>query len=338
MQREKFVLLLRKYLKNQLSTPAKTLIENWFTSIGKNDTIDIDATQETELKKRYYKAIKRRIDTSESRRLSFTHWKEMSIAASLLAFVCVGIYLYRHNSAVAIEAHPNLSKVLNTDGVDKTITLPDGSKVILHHGSEIEYFKTGGQTAREVYLKGTAFFDVTHNPSQPFVVYTNNLITKVLGTSFTIDENETGDVLVSVKTGRVSVFSNEHESQDKNQQQVILTPNQKVLFKSKDQKMVSGLVEKPQQIDNQQNILDTYRREYLQAPAAEIFEAMEKLYGVPIDFELSEFSTCKVTTSLESGDLYDRLNIVCEVLNATYTIDGLSIKIKGVGCENVLED
>ena len=58
-------------------------------------------------------------------------------------------------------------------------------------------------------MKGKAFFDIARDTSQPFVVYANETITKVLGTSFTIKAFEgEKDVEVSVKTGKVAVYAN----------------------------------------------------------------------------------------------------------------------------------
>ncbi len=63
-------------------------------------------------------------------------------------------------------------------------------------------------TNRDVYLSGEAFFEVTKNPDRPFRVFANEIVTKVLGTSFTVRsfENDT-TIQVIVRTGKVTVYS-----------------------------------------------------------------------------------------------------------------------------------
>lgn len=67
------------------------------------------------------------------------------------------------------------------------IVLSDGTKVHLNAGSSLKYpvkFITGEN--RKVFLKGEAFFDVTKDEQHPFVVNTNELNIRVLGTSFNV--------------------------------------------------------------------------------------------------------------------------------------------------------
>jgi hypothetical protein len=69
------------------------------------------------------------------------------------------------------------------------------------------------------------------------------------------------------------------------------------------------------------------------APVTEIFLAMEKIYGVDIVFDEVIYSSCKLTTSLANGGLFDRLNIVTNAIGATYTINENTIVISGTGCK-----
>jgi transmembrane sensor len=62
--------------------------------------------------------------------------------------------------------------------------LEDGTTVHLEKGSRLSFPVHFDPKKREVVLSGEAFFEVTENPSKPFYVYANELITRVLGTSF----------------------------------------------------------------------------------------------------------------------------------------------------------
>lgn len=72
-------------------------------------------------------------------------------------------------------------------GKTAKVILDDGTLVTLNAGSQLTFphhFREGEQ--REVKLLGEAFFEVTHNESRPFIVNTEELQTKVLGTKFNV--------------------------------------------------------------------------------------------------------------------------------------------------------
>lgn len=67
------------------------------------------------------------------------------------------------------------------------VILPDSSKVWLNAKTEIVYPTHFGRTGeREIRLNGEAYFDVKHNPEQPFLVKAGNMDIRVLGTEFNV--------------------------------------------------------------------------------------------------------------------------------------------------------
>jgi len=89
------------------------------------------------------------------------------------------------------------------------IELSDGSVVYLNSGSTLKYpvkFLTG--KSREVFLEGEAYFKVSKDKNDSFIVYANELNTKVYGTEFNISayesDNNTHVVLVE---GSVAVWN-----------------------------------------------------------------------------------------------------------------------------------
>ncbi|WP_113639288.1 FecR family protein [Nubsella zeaxanthinifaciens] len=67
------------------------------------------------------------------------------------------------------------------------VTLSDGTKVWLNAESSIIYPTNFAENERKVQLVGEAYFEVTHNPKQPFIVATKSQNIKVLGTSFNVN-------------------------------------------------------------------------------------------------------------------------------------------------------
>lgn len=67
------------------------------------------------------------------------------------------------------------------------IIFSDGSKVYLNSGSTIKYpIKFIPNQDREVFLEGEAFFDVTENKSDLFIVNSNGINVEVYGTRFNV--------------------------------------------------------------------------------------------------------------------------------------------------------
>ena len=89
------------------------------------------------------------------------------------------------------------------------------------------------------------------DPQQPFFVYANEVVTKVLGTSFRVKAYDEGkDVMVSVREGKVSVYSEKNQSAKQNIIEsevngVVLMQNQQVLYKRTDDSFNKTLIETP---------------------------------------------------------------------------------------------
>ena len=77
------------------------------------------------------------------------------------------------------------------------INLEDGSIVTLEKQSKLSYPTHFQKNKRMVILEGEALFEIAKNPEKPFYVYDNEIVTKVLGTRFSIKDKENGkDVIL----------------------------------------------------------------------------------------------------------------------------------------------
>ena len=74
------------------------------------------------------------------------------------------------------------------------LSLPDGSKVWLNAASSLRYPTSFTGSTRDVVLTGEAYFEIAHNPAQPFHVQANDMQVEVLGTHFNVMayDNEAG--------------------------------------------------------------------------------------------------------------------------------------------------
>lgn len=110
------------------------------------------------------------------------------------------------------------------------LVLSDKTRVHLNAGSSLRYpvrFKESGQ--RQVFLKGEAYFSVTENSENPFVVNADQVDIEVLGTEFNVsfypEDPEVRTVLVE---GAVKVFRSNLE-----QSSTLLNPGHMAAFNSK---------------------------------------------------------------------------------------------------------
>jgi transmembrane sensor len=92
-----------------------------------------------------------------------------------------GQLIYKQGDRVAMNT------MSTPKGGQYQLTLADGTKVWLNAASSITYPTAFTGTLREVSITGEAYFEVTRNPKQPFVVKTPKEAITVLGTSFNVN-------------------------------------------------------------------------------------------------------------------------------------------------------
>ncbi|AWW32787.1 hypothetical protein DN752_23040 [Echinicola strongylocentroti] len=142
-------------------------------------------------------------------------WLRMVAAFLLLA---CGSFLFYQSDYIFQKADPDsplwITKA-NQKGQKSQIQLPDGSKVWLNADSKISYQEVFSDTARVIQLGGEAFFDVVRDSLRPFIVTTEGLNVRVLGTQFNVEAFEgERDITVSLLEGAVEVHSSEEDSNE----------------------------------------------------------------------------------------------------------------------------
>lgn len=150
--------------------------------------------------------------------------KIMRYAAVLLVISLVSVYFYKIQDD-DVRAF-NLIEV--PKGQHVSLTLSDGTKVILNAESKLTYPSEFSGNERNVELHGEAFFEVTHNKKAPFIVKGSFLNVKVLGTKFNFRSYPNEKAEVTLDEGKVEVES--ADLKDKK----ILSPGQQILYTPKE--------------------------------------------------------------------------------------------------------
>lgn len=128
------------------------------------------------------------------------------------------------------EKEPDLlsmNQLLVPAGKRSMITFPDGTKIWINSGTQLIYPSRFSSSKREIFVNGEVYLEVTKDANRPFIVKTEALDVKVLGTSFNVKaytgEEMTDIVLVS---GKVEVNTlQQHET-------VTLIPDQLFAYNS----------------------------------------------------------------------------------------------------------
>jgi transmembrane sensor len=273
--------------------------------------------------------------------VSYTWW----YAAAAILLCTTGIwYFYDRNTGARPFAYTSMvaSKQLiehtNTSQKPLLLTLPDGSRITLVPKSRISYAHTFGSddtikngANRDVYLLGEAFFEVTKDPHRPFRVFANEIVTKVLGTSFTVRSFEKDTTIqVTVRTGKVTVYAQAPTLATAKMSEIILTPNQQLVYERVAQKFQKVLLPNPAMV-----VPPVMEKSmvYDEAPLDKVFNDLSKAYGINIVFDNELLKKCTVTADLTNELFYHKLDLICQAIDAHYELIDGQIVIESAGCK-----
>jgi ferric-dicitrate binding protein FerR (iron transport regulator) len=143
----------------------------------------------------------------------FRPW--MGIAAGMLVLCAFLIYWQGDNA-------PQMQVYATDFGETQSINLPDGTEVILNANSSMKLAANWDAQQREVWLDGEGFFEVMHDPSNPFIVHTSQGDIKVLGTSFNAFQRAE-KLSVTLIEGKVNLAVEKEE-------EIVMKPGEQVII------------------------------------------------------------------------------------------------------------
>ncbi|WP_198674050.1 FecR family protein [Chitinophaga alhagiae] len=257
-------------------------------------------------------------------------WRRYAAAAAVLALLAAGGLWYAFSGGAPVQRGLIVTKAgaaqitaRNNGTAPKTVYLTDGTRITLNKNSSLQYSNLLEGEKREVYLSGEAFFEVAGDAQRPFLVYSEGIVTKVLGTSFRVKVEDR--ITVAVKSGKVAVSRQEESGAE----ELILLPNEQVVFNRKANTLNKTAVADASLL---QSPVTTATLSFDEAPVTQVLDSLADMYTVNIQYNRAQLAKCMVTVSLEQESLQEKLEILCKVLGATYETHEHVIYLKAQGC------
>jgi transmembrane sensor len=267
-----------------------------------------------------WKKLKAEIDAQSSRTAPVKRNYSWTAAAGVILLVGIASLLWfmrDGENTIQTMTVASAAEVIND-------TLPDGSLISLNKNSQLSYPSSFNGEQREVTLNGEAFFDVSHDAEHPFVIHTEMMDVKVLGTSFNVRAYPGGDsVHVSVNTGKVQCMAGRDT--------VIIMPGEYAVYTKGNRSIRKGQEDNPNR--------SAYRDRIFRFNNTSLGVAVQQLndaYGCNIVLENEALKTCtftitKVFNNEPVGNIIEAIEVIFPEITShqegnTITLDGPACK------------
>ena len=205
-------------------------------------------------------------------------------------------------------SHANEISVLY--GSKSKITLPDGSTVNLNSGSTLRYPAEFDSENRNVSIEGEAYFDVKKDSHHPFLVKTNGIIIRVLGTKFNVKSYpEEKTVETTLVSGKVELYANNTVISNRNRL-MVLKPNQQAVFeviKGQKDSILSLVCNQNVDVSSIISWKDN-RLKFCDEKFADLAQKLERWYNVDIDIKDQELQSTPFSGVFEKETVEQSLN------------------------------
>ncbi len=215
MENDRIQTLLFAYFSGELSGKEENELMQWLQSDNNNKILVAKmadwwamahvplfmSDMETDFKE-HFNSLVDPVVPSKRKRFKLNYL--IRIAASILIILTVGLgSYYIGKNAETKNKRIAYYETIVPNGSTSKVILPDKSVVWINAASSLKYHEDADLNIREIALEGEAYFEVATDSLKPFIVKTQGLDIKVLGTSFNVrsymDNEEVDIVLVSGK-------------------------------------------------------------------------------------------------------------------------------------------
>jgi transmembrane sensor len=234
--------------------------------------------------------------------------KQMAAAAALTGMLLGSYYWFHHSPVTApvpVMAAAQLKTITNSSAEAMELLLDDSTTVTLFPASALHYAAAFPGAVRNVYLEGTALFNVHTDAAKPFTVFNNGIATTVLGTTFKVAAaNGDHTVRVYLYKGKVVVRTAD-TLQAKLQRDYYLLPGD--VFSYDRSKRLAALTNhrpaasRPQANNNSQSTVSNwYMFENQELP--QVLDQLSAIYNVPVHYNPADLQGINFIGKIDRTD------------------------------------
>jgi ferric-dicitrate binding protein FerR (iron transport regulator) len=322
--------LIAKQLTDKIAEVELSELEKWKNASNDNlneynDIIDLWAkTNSLKLpgildESNALKLVKSKAGLKSGRQRAITLFVQAA-AVLLLSLLFSGVYSYWFAGGNEKFGQVKSSKTIYQEiraayGTQSKIELADGTTVYLNSGSTLRFPQSfESMEQRNVFLDGEAFFSVTKNKSHPFVVQTQQLAVKVLGTTFNVNAYSDNKIVdVALVEGSVLL---EHGSGNVKKEEMNLSPNQVAVLD-----VNKNLLTKSEAVDlYKYTAWINGRIVFFGDPIQTVVKRLEKWYNVEIEISDKKLENYRFTGTFIDESLEQILHVLSLTSPMTYEI------------------
>ncbi len=234
-------------------------------------------------------------------------WKYLSIAASIALLLLTGIILAGKEPEQGLVYYETTA----VPDAKTKITLPDSSVVWLNANACLRYPREFSGQARQVEIKGEAFFEVRKDEKKPFIVRTDGIGIRVLGTTFNVDA-EPEKTAVTLITGKIGLYKNTNQSPTADQ---ILSPGERAVFYKPDNTLKVSTI-RPESTTS----WITGKFIFRDSPLEEIMQELQRAFHVKIYVEDEELARQTFNADFTAKETLDEILSILQI-SARYRIE-----------------
>lgn len=325
--------LLEKYLNNCCSSQEVEEVIEWMKQqsflneserLGKFDWYrfkEEDSTVSDETLDGLLDKIHHKLNIEESQTINFKKsniisWMLKAAAVILIPVVAFLFYTLSENSRLTNQiatVSVDSLEVIAPIGSRTVVELSDGSVVHLNYGSRIKYPQNFFGENRGVTLIGEGCFEVAHNPDKPFVVSTEGINVKALGTTFNVNaypENE--DIITTLVEGKVVVEKIKNNGNTETIKEMI--PGQHVIY----QKNTGGVKSSMENVKKYIAWKDG-KLVFDNEPIGQIAQRLSRMFNVEIEVDKA-VSEYKYTVTFVDEPLFQILELLSVATPVKYRV------------------
>lgn len=328
--------VIKQFFSDSYSSGLTKKIQHWLSEDKRMDEKDhmmneIWDSLEQEVDFSTYQAlaeIKSRLnmpqDARNGKTENFSVFRILRVAAAIVLplTVLAGLYLYKNDF---FNSDPVMVEIVVPHGERKQVQLPDGSDAWINAGSTIKYAESFKGNTRTVFLSGEAFFAVQKDKSKPFIVQTDLLAVKALGTEFNVEAYpETDIVKATLNSGTIQVSIKQEG--EKPSATYILKPNQQLVYNNQKDAILRDI-----SADDVVSWKDG-QLIFQDATFNDIIHTLQRYYNITIHIDNYIPSNDYYSVRFESGESIEYvMNILKDMVgNFTYTIKGKEITLRTI--------